>query len=223
MRWEPGSTEDAPVFVWPKIRRKQLRTGVMQIKSTEFVTSVGRLDQIPSSGLPEIAFAGRSNVGKSSLLNRLLNRKNLAKTSNTPGKTRTLNYYVVNSKLHLVDLPGYGYAKRRQSEREQWAKLVNGYLQDREPMFGILQLLDARHDPTAQDLEMVSWLLQYGKPFVLVATKTDKLSSTKLKKRLNLTRKLLSELGEVSIIPFSAKTGTGREGIWRWIEEVLNG
>ena len=195
----------------------------MQIKSTEFVTSVGRLDQIPSSGLPEIAFAGRSNVGKSSLLNRLLNRKNLAKTSNTPGKTRTLNYYVVNSKLHLVDLPGYGYAKRRQSEREQWAKLVNGYLQDREPMFGILQLLDARHDPTAQDLEMVSWLLQYGKPFVLVATKTDKLSSTKLKKRLNLTRKLLSELGEVSIIPFSAKTGTGREGIWRWIEEVLNG
>jgi GTP-binding protein len=90
-------------------------------------------------------------------------------------------------------------------------------------LFGILQLLDVRHDPTAQDLEMVSWLLQYGKPFVLVATKTDKLSSTKLKKRLNLTRKLLSELGEVSIIPFSAKTGTGREGIWRWIEEVLNG
>ena len=195
----------------------------MQIKSTEFVTSVGRLDQIPSSGLPEIAFAGRSNVGKSSLLNRLLNRKNLAKTSNTPGKTRTLNYYVVNSKLHLVDLPGYGYAKRRHSEREQWAKLVNGFLQDREPLFGILQLLDVRHDPTAQDLEMVSWLLQCGKPFVLVATKTDKLSSPKLKKRLNLTRTLLSELGEVSIIPFSAKTGKGREGIWRWIQKVLNG
>ena len=195
----------------------------MQIQSTEFVTSVGRLDQIPSSGLPEIAFSGRSNVGKSSLLNRLLKRKSLAKTSNTPGKTRTLNYYDVNGMLHLVDLPGYGYAKRGHSEREQWAKLVNGFLQDRDPLLGILQLFDVRHDPTAQDLGMISWLLQFGKPFVLVATKTDKLSTNKLKARMNLTRTQLSELGDVSIIPFSAKTGRGREGIWRWIEEVLNG
>jgi GTP-binding protein len=195
----------------------------MKIQSTAFVTSVGRLDQIPETGLPEIAFAGRSNVGKSSLLNRLLNRKSLAKTSNTPGKTRTLNYYDVNGRLHLVDLPGYGYAKRRFSERKQWAELVNGFLQDREPLRGILQLFDARHDPTAQDLEMISWLLQFGKPFVLIATKTDKLSPNKLRQRMKLTRKLLLEVGEVETLLFSAATGKGREDIWRWIEEVLDG
>ena len=195
----------------------------MKIQSTAFVTSVGRLDQIPGTGLPEIAFAGRSNVGKSSLLNRLLNRKRLAKTSNTPGKTRTLNYYDVNGRLHLVDLPGYGFAKRTYSERKKWGELVDGFLQDREPLCGILQLFDARHDPTAQDLEMISWLLQFGKPFVLVATKTDKLSANKLGQRMKLTRKIISELGEVEILLFSAATGKGREDIWRWIEEVLDG
>ena len=190
----------------------------MKVRFAEFVTSVGRPDQIPQDGLPEIAFAGRSNVGKSSLLNRLLNRKALAKTSRTPGKTRTLNYYIVNRELYLVDLPGYGYARRSHSEREQWAKLVNAYIQDRTPLKGIVQLVDARHDPTADDLQMIEWLNQSRKPFLVVATKADLLSGSRFKPRLDQTLKTFQGYGSVELVPFSAKTGRGKENVWRWID-----
>ena len=195
----------------------------MQIVSAEYVTSVFDPGQGPPEALPEIALAGRSNVGKSSLLNRLLNRRNLAKTSNSPGKTRALNYYRVGSGLYLVDLPGYGYAQRSQAERSRWAALVEGYLADREALKGIVHLLDARHDPTSQDLEMLRWLLGFGKPFLVVATKTDKLSGSRLKPRLDRTRRILLDLGELDLVPFSAITGRGRSAVWRWIQETLHG
>ncbi len=195
----------------------------MKLHSAEFVTSVGHPSQIPAQTLPEIAFAGRSNVGKSSLINRLINRKNLAKTSNTPGKTRTLNYYRVNSAFYLVDLPGYGYARRSPGERQQWADLVNSYLKKRKLLRGTVQLLDARHDPTAQDLDMLRWLLHVQKPFLVVATKTDKLSSSRLESRLGRTREILLSLGEIQPLPFSARSGRGCEAVWRWIQEAVHG
>ena len=185
------------------------------------MTSVGRPDQIPEESLPEIAFAGRSNVGKSSLLNRLLNRKRLAKTSHTPGKTRTLNYYQVNGDLYLVDLPGYGYARRSYSERQKWAKLVNAYIEDRSPLRGIVQLVDARHDPTDDDLELIEWLLQSRKPFLVVATKTDLLSGSRLKPRMDQTLKIFQGYGSIEVVPFSAKTGRGKKKVWSWIDEKI--
>lgn len=172
-------------------------------------------------GLPEIAFAGRSNVGKSSLLNRLLNRRHLAGTSKTPGKTRTLNYYRVNGSLHFVDLPGYGYAKRGQRERRQWAELINGYLGTRTSLRGIVHLMDARHDPTARDMQLAAWLIQFGRPFLLVATKVDKLPGSRRKSRLDRTRDLLSGVGEYDLVPFSAVSGLGRHAVWRWIQDVV--
>jgi GTP-binding protein len=195
----------------------------MKLHSAEFVTSVGHLSQVPAEVLPEIAFAGRSNVGKSSLLNRLLNRKNLAKTSNAPGKTRTLNYYRVNRTFYLVDLPGYGYARRSQEEHRRWAGLINDYLEKRESLQGVVQLLDARHDPTALDLDMLQWLLYVQKPFLVVATKTDKLPSSRLNTRLGRTRDILLSLGKIDLLPFSARSGRGREAVWRWIQEAVYG
>lgn len=193
----------------------------MQIRSADFVTSIAHPDRLPTEGLPEIAFAGRSNVGKSSLLNRLLNRRQLAGTSKTPGKTRTLNYYRVNEALHLVDLPGYGYAKRGQGERRQWADLVNGYLETRTSLRGILHLMDARHDPTPHDMEMALWLKQFGRPFLVVATKADKLPGSRRKSRLDQTQNLLSLLGQFDFVPFSAVSGHGRQAVWRWIRNVV--
>ena len=193
----------------------------MQIRSAEFVTSVVHPDGLPEEGLPEIAFAGRSNVGKSSLLNRLLNRRQLALTSKTPGKTRTLNYFRVNEALHFVDLPGYGYAKRGHQERRQWADLINGYLESRTSLRGILHLMDARHDPTARDVEMAGWLMQFGRPFLVVATKADKLPGSRKKSRLDRTRNLLSQLGEFDFVSFSAASGQGRLAVWKWIRDVI--
>lgn len=193
----------------------------MQIRSADFVTSIAHPDRLPMEGLPEIAFAGRSNVGKSSLLNRLLNRRHLAGTSKTPGKTRTLNYYRVNETLHFVDLPGYGYAKRGQQERRQWADLINAYLETRTSLRGMLHLLDARHDPTAHDVEMALWLRQFGRPFLVVATKADKLPGSRRKSRLDRTRNLLSPLGEFDFVPFSAVSGCGRLDVWKWIRNVV--
>jgi GTP-binding protein len=195
----------------------------MKFHSAEFVTSVGFLKQLPRDGFREIAFAGRSNVGKSSLLNKLFNRKNLAKTSNTPGKTRTLNFYRVNDVHYFVDLPGYGYAKRSLQERRQWGQLIEEYVQDRDSLVGFVQLIDARHDPTRDDLQMLDWLAHANKPFVVVATKVDKLSGNKLVKRLDLTRRMLALHSGFEVLSFSAVTGRGKEDVWRWIGEVLDG
>lgn len=194
----------------------------MKFHSAEFVMSVGFVRQLPRDGMAEIAFAGRSNVGKSSLVNRLFNRKNLAKTSNTPGKTRTLNFYAVNRRYYFVDLPGYGYAKRSQRERQAWGKLIENYVRDRPSLKGFVQLIDARHDPSREDLQMIDWLLNGEKPFLVVATKADKLSGNKLRNRLNQTRRILAFHGNFDLLPFSATTGRGKDAVWHWIGEVLD-
>jgi GTP-binding protein len=195
----------------------------MNLRSAEFLTSVGFLSQLPTDGKSEIAFAGRSNVGKSSLMNRLLNRKKLVKTSGTPGKTRTLNFFTINNAFYLVDLPGYGYAKRSKTEREQWGQLIEGYVADREPLKGFVLLMDIRHAPTKDDLDMVEWLTNSGKRFILVGTKADKLSNTKLQSSLARAKKVLAWKGEHDILAFSAVTGRGKDELWRWIEETLHG
>lgn len=195
----------------------------MTLHSAEFLTSVGFLKQLPTDGRTEIAFLGRSNVGKSSLLNRLLNRKKLVKTSGTPGKTRTLNFFTINDAFYFVDFPGYGYAKRSQSERLQWGELIEGYIADRPPLKGFVQLIDVRHVPTADDLQMIEWLSHSGKPFVIVGTKADKLSNNKLQASLARIKRTLAWQGEFPVLPFSAVTGRGKDELWRWIEETLDG
>ncbi len=193
----------------------------LQVQQSEFVTSVGRLDQLPHEDFPEVAFAGRSNVGKSSLINRLMNRKSLAQTSNTPGKTRTLNFYLINRNVHFVDLPGYGFAKRSKTERRQWASLVNGYLETSQKLRGVVHLIDARHDPTPEDLNMVDYLASGERRFLLVATKIDKLSKNKGRNRLAQTERIVAQIGDIPIVPFSATTGAGRHELLDWIEDVI--
>ena len=193
----------------------------MQIKQTDFVKSVAHPSQIPSEDFPQIAFSGRSNVGKSSLINRLMNRRNLAQTSNTPGKTRLLNFYLINRNLHFVDLPGYGFAKRSKAEQKAWAELIDAYLQRSERLRGLVQLIDARHDPSGDDLEMIKWLSEANFPFVVIATKVDKISSTKKRKQLDKSLRIISDVAEVDFLPFSSATGQGRNELLNWIENVI--
>ena len=193
----------------------------MKLRSVEFLTSVVHPEQLPRNGLSEIAFSGRSNVGKSSLINTLVNRKGLAKTSKTPGKTRQLNYYTVNNRFYLVDLPGYGYAKAPYQERRTWAKLVEPYLEARETLRGIVQLLDCRHNPTALDRRMLEWLQYHQKPFLIALTKSDKLSKSRLQERVEQAFSLFSAAEDVCVVPFSTKTNAGRSEIWRWIDDVV--
>lgn len=195
----------------------------VQVHSAKYLISIGAVAQIPMNVGPEIALVGRSNVGKSSLINRLVNRKNLARTSNTPGKTRTVNYYCINDAFNFVDLPGYGYAKRSYNERQKWAMLIEAYIKNREVLRGFIHLLDSRHDPTDKDLEMVRWLLKTRKPFLLVATKADKLSGSRLKERMNRTRALLPDSQVFDLLSFSALNGLGSEKVWIWIQEILYG
>lgn len=200
----------------------------MKLRSVDLTATVGHLEQLPDDKLPEIALAGRSNVGKSSLLNRLLQRRNLARVSNSPGKTRTLNFYRVNDALYLVDLPGYGFARRSPDERRRWGALVNGYVGERPPLRGMLHIVDARHDPSDEDLEMVRWLAEGHRPYLVVASKADKLSTNKLNVQLARIRRAISEAAERSladtrILAFSAVTGRGRDDVWRWIGETTDG
>ena len=193
----------------------------MKIQKAEFVISAVHPSQFPCDGGAEIAFSGRSNVGKSSLINTLLNRKGLAKTSSTPGKTRQINYFRINEAFYFVDLPGYGYAKAPKRERANWGRLVEPYLKKRETLLGLVQLVDARHDPTESDLQMVAWLSAYELPFLIVLTKSDKLSAKKLSTQIQRTRQILSESGDFPIIPFSAKRGSGKDQVWKWIEKRI--
>ena len=194
----------------------------MRFSSIEFtIGAVGKGD-LPAAGLPEIAFAGRSNVGKSSLINRLVQRKKLARTSSTPGKTQQLNYYLANEEFYLVDLPGYGFVSGGVGLRETLGKIVERYIADRAPLCAVLQLIDARHGPTELDLQMIDWLQEAGKPFLLVFTKADKLSRNKLKKQFD---RLDSEksLAGISFVPFSAVDGRGKADILGWIDDALAG
>lgn len=188
----------------------------MLVHSAEFVVgAVGRGD-LPADGLPEVALAGRSNVGKSSLINCLVQRRNLARTSSTPGKTQQLNYYRLNQALYLVDLPGYGFVRGGVELRRRLGQLAETYLEGRAQLRAILHLIDARHGPTALDLSMIAWLRERTKPFLLVFTKSDKLSRQQLQRRLDQLA-AAAALAGVPYLTFSAVTGEGREDALEWI------
>ena len=193
----------------------------MKINSVEFICSVAKLNQIPTPRFPEIAFSGRSNVGKSSLINTLINRKRLALTSSTPGKTRLLNYYNVNDMFYLVDLPGYGYAKVGRSERDSWKQLIEAYLSNKGHLKGVVQIIDIRHGITKLDKEMLKWLAHINIPTLVIATKSDKLSKSKMIIMTNKINKEIKALGISGILPFSAVTKNGRKEIWQSISELL--
>ena len=197
-------------------------TPSMRVSSIEFtIGAVGKGD-LPAAGLPEIAFAGRSNVGKSSLINRLVQRKKLARTSSTPGKTQQLNYYLANEQFYLVDLPGYGFVSGGVGLRSTLGKIVGRYISDRQELRAVLQLIDARHGPTELDLQMIEWLQEVQKPFLLVFTKADKLSRNKLKTQFDRLDSQKSLAG-ISFVPFSAVDGRGKDDILGWIAETLAG
>ncbi len=193
----------------------------MEFINAELLKTAVRYDQYPPSDMPEIALVGRSNVGKSSLINCLTNRKNLARTSSTPGKTATINFYSIGDRYRLVDLPGYGYAKRSKEERESWGRMIEGYLAKRENLVRVIQLVDARHKPTADDKMMLDWINNYGYEPLLVATKLDKLKKSQVEKNLTEIYNEL-ELGDDAVlIPFSAETREGRENVLELIDYIL--
>ena len=182
----------------------------MNLHNAEFVRSVTSVADCPKDGLPQIAFAGKSNVGKSSVINKLCSRKNLARVSSTPGKTATINFYSVDD-CYFVDLPGYGYAKVPQKEKERWGRLMEAYFAAPATLtFGVM-LVDARHAPTANDVVMANYFLQSGKPFVVVANKLDKLKKSEIESNLARIREVLSLPDDVRLIPFSAEKGDGRD------------
>ncbi len=192
----------------------------MKITSVEFVKSATNSLHYPEEILPEVAFVGRSNVGKSSLINTLVNRKRLAKTSSTPGRTQLVNFFKVNSKIFFVDLPGYGYAKVPDKIRRNWGTMVEGYLQNSQNLRMVVMILDVRHDPSADDISLINWLRHYAFETLFVLTKIDKLSRNKQQIRFRRFKECL-DLEDEKIIPFSARTSQGKELIWEYIGKVV--
>lgn len=186
----------------------------MKLRSMEITMSAVNKNQYPSDGLPEIALAGRSNVGKSSLTNSLLNRRKFARTSQTPGKTRTINFYLINEEFFFVDLPGYGYAKVAKSEKEKWGPIMQRYLEGRNELCAIMLLVDIRHEPTKDDVHMYEWVKFFGYDCIIVATKADKIPRSKLQKNLNIIKKKLQVVSGDKIIPTSCLKKTGIEELW---------
>jgi GTP-binding protein len=193
----------------------------MKVNQAEFVISAVGPDQYPPDALPEIALAGRSNVGKSSLINRMINRKNLARTSSTPGKTQTLNYYRINEVLYFVDFPGYGFAKVSKSMREQWGKMIERYLLEREPLKLVMQIIDLRHPPSKDDQAMYEWLLHYGVPICVVATKADKIPKGKWPAHLKVVKETLQMDPTHPLVLFSSESGLGKDELWGIIEKAI--
>jgi GTP-binding protein len=193
----------------------------MKITSAEFIKSAVKPDQYPKTGLPEVAFAGRSNVGKSSLINTLLGRRKLAQTSATPGKTRLVNFFSVNGRFCFVDLPGYGFARVSRAEQQSWGPMVETYLRDSAQLRLVVSILDARHDPTRQDRDLIDWLRHYGRRHLIILTKSDKLSRGEALKRRRQIASLLGLEGAETPVLFSAQTGEGKGEIWRAIQQVL--
>ncbi|MDR0469153.1 MAG: ribosome biogenesis GTP-binding protein YihA/YsxC [Peptococcaceae bacterium] len=194
----------------------------MIIRKADIFAIAVKPAQYPASGWPEIALAGRSNVGKSSLINTFLNRKNLARTSSTPGKTRTINFYSINDEWFFVDLPGYGYAKASKADKAQWGKFIETYLTDRRELAGMIQFIDMRHPPMDSDKTMVDWLKHYDLPMLVVGTKADKLSRGQWSVQIRQIRQVLSLAEQVPVIAFSAVTGIGKEELGAWIESRIS-
>ena len=191
----------------------------MRFDNGVFELAAGRSSQLPAGDLPEIVFSGKSNVGKSSLINKLLNRKNLARVSATPGKTATINFYRLDQ-ARLVDLPGYGYAKVSLAEKKRWAELVEGYFQQERNLALVVQLVDMRHPPTKDDLHMIEFLCDGGFPFLVALTKSDKLNQTERRQRLDALEEAFSDYEGLRLIPFSSVTGEGVEELREILSSV---
>lgn len=193
----------------------------MIIKSVNLETVCGITSTIPQNTRPEIAFAGKSNVGKSSLINALMNRKAYARTSAQPGKTQTINYYNINEELYFVDLPGYGYAKVSQEVKEKWGKMVENYLKRSKSLQAVFLLIDIRHEPSANDKQMYEWILSNGFHPIVIATKADKIKRSQLQKHMKMIRTGLEVEADTVLIPFSAQSKQGREEIYQLIEKLI--
>ena len=193
----------------------------MNVHSAEIVISAVSPAQYPDTQLPEIALAGRSNVGKSSFINTLINRKNLARTSSKPGKTQTLNFYLIENTVHFVDVPGYGYANVSKTEREKWGKMIETYLATREQLRAVVSLVDLRHKPSEEDIQMYQYLKYYDIPVIVVATKADKIPRGKWNKHESIVKKALDFDNNDDFILFSSETKMGKEEAWAAIEQRL--
>lgn len=190
----------------------------MNTNNVKLTVSAVRKDQYPKGGLPEFAFAGRSNVGKSSLINKLLNRKSLARVSGTPGKTITINFYNIDDTIHLVDLPGYGYAKRPKTDVEKWGKMMEDYLANRDELVQTILLVDSRHEPTKDDITMCDWIRYYHDRVIVVATKTDKLKKREIEGNLERIWNTLSLTDDDILVPFTNTNDEGKFTVWDMIE-----
>lgn len=196
----------------------------MIIRSLNLETVCGITSKLPDNQFPEIAFAGKSNVGKSSLINALMNRKSYARTSSTPGKTQTINFYNINEELYLVDLPGYGYAKVSEQEKMKWGQLIERYLHGSKQLKAVFLLIDIRHDPSANDRMMYHWIVEMGFNPIIIATKLDKIKRSQVQKQLKAVKQGLDLVPGTVVIPFSAETKQGRDEIWELVEtEFLSG
>ncbi|AWB45741.1 YihA family ribosome biogenesis GTP-binding protein [Paenibacillus sp. CAA11] len=193
----------------------------MKVNKAEFIISAVRPDQYPVDALPEIALAGRSNVGKSSLINRMIARKNLARTSSTPGKTQHLNYYRINDDLYFVDVPGYGFAKVSKSLRQVWGKMIETYLTEREPLKLVLQVIDLRHPPSKDDELMYDWLKHHNIPVCVVATKADKIPKSRWQKHLKVVKEGLMLRAGDELVMFSSEEGVGKDELWGVISRYM--
>lgn len=197
----------------------------MVIRQVELETVCGITSKLPKNTRPEVAFAGKSNVGKSSLINGLLNRKSLARTSSQPGKTQTINFYNVNRQVYLVDLPGYGYAKTGEEMKAKWGKMIENYLHTSEQLKAVFLLVDIRHEPSANDKDMYNWIVHQGYEPIIIATKLDKIKRSQVAKHLKMLKDGLHPVEGTRFVPFSAQTKQGKEEIWEIIdslaEEVL--
>jgi len=194
----------------------------MIIKSVNLEIVIGPTSKLPSTSLPEIAFAGKSNVGKSSLINSLINRKALARTSSQPGKTQTINFYNVNEQMYYVDLPGYGYARASVEAKAKWGRMIENYLHKSKQLKAVFLLVDIRHEPKTNDKQMYEWITGNGYQPVIIATKSDKISKSQIVKNIKIIREGLNAPKETVVIPFSAMTRDGREEIWGVVESVLS-
>ena len=195
----------------------------MIIRNINLETVCGLTSQLPDNQLPEIAFAGKSNVGKSSLINALMNRKSYARTSSQPGKTQTINFYNINEELYLVDLPGYGYAKVSEQEKAKWGKLIERYLHGSAQLKAVFLLIDIRHDPSANDKMMYDWIVAQGYNPIIIATKLDKIKRSQVDKHLKAVRQGLNLVRGTKVLPFSSVTKQGKDDIWAFVETELLG
>lgn len=195
----------------------------MIIKNVCLETVCGVTSRLPDNALPEVAFAGRSNVGKSSLINALMNRKALARTSGQPGKTQTINYYNVNNEIYFVDLPGYGYANANEKVKAQWGRMIENYLHRSKQLRQVFLLVDIRHNPSENDRIMYDWIMKNGYQPIVIATKLDKIKRSQVQKQLQAVRAALNAGEDTAVIPFSAQTKQGREEIYGELDEILGG